>query len=531
MLNRMLLILLVSSSLSFLFSQSNINHLRQKVFYINESGITDQSEDIRAEIGDSSASNLAYGGMKKIVQHDGTFYHIFYQGNENGDSDVYLRTSRDGITWSEKVTVNDDDSLGVNQIAPLLAIYGTGAEQRMVAIWSDYRTTNPQIRAAVSTDRGQTWGSSVAISSHDNSSSIYGSVAVDSVGTFYVAWMRSRGSGGWGEVFFSRSEDGGLNWSAPIVADPGGYYSLYPQIVARKDGEVFLVLDDDQYYKRNIVLTYSGDRGKTWQVRTQPTQYPTNDKTYVPSFTMWNDNIYILFKTYVQSATPQSQISFVKSEDSGQSWTPVDQVNDSVLIEDPNVPAYSRFYPCITAAHDGQRLYSVWADGRENPKKLEFNVFFSYSLDGGQSWSTDVMVNEDTSGTSQMYPSVAVKEGPEMDTVLVVWQDDRPLTTTGWAESAVLPEKLNLSQNYPNPFNPSTRIRFSLSQTEYVSLKIYDVLGRQIRSLLNRSLTAGAHTVTWNGKDDAGRSVSAGVYFYQMEAGTQTMRRKMVLLK
>jgi hypothetical protein len=91
--------------------------------------------------------------------------------------------------------------------------------------------------------------------------------------------------------------------------------------------------------------------------------------------------------------------------------------------------------------------------------------------------------------------------------------------------------KFSLSQNHPNPFNPTTRIRYSLAERTHVDLRIYNVAGQIVATLVDDVKAAGPHTVEWNGKSAGGAPVSSGVYFYQVVAGNRTMTKKMVLLR
>ncbi len=87
-------------------------------------------------------------------------------------------------------------------------------------------------------------------------------------------------------------------------------------------------------------------------------------------------------------------------------------------------------------------------------------------------------------------------------------------------------------QNYPNPFNPETTISFSTTESaERTELIIYNLRGQKVKTLINEKLVIGNHSVTWNGKDDSGKSVSSGVYFYKMKTGKDSFQRKMILLK
>ena len=95
----------------------------------------------------------------------------------------------------------------------------------------------------------------------------------------------------------------------------------------------------------------------------------------------------------------------------------------------------------------------------------------------------------------------------------------------------IIPESFALHANYPNPFNPTTTISYDLPKRSQVTLGIYDLLGKQIKTLVNQSQDAGNKTTFWNGTDNLGRQVSAGVYLYQIQAGEFTQTRKMLLLK
>jgi hypothetical protein len=98
-------------------------------------------------------------------------------------------------------------------------------------------------------------------------------------------------------------------------------------------------------------------------------------------------------------------------------------------------------------------------------------------------------------------------------------------------DSGVIPEEFVLHQNYPNPFNPSTDIKFSLPSTEKVHLVVYDLLGNVVREMVNEDLNAGMYTYKWLGENQNGSKVSAGMYFYQIQAGSFIQTRKMILLK
>ena len=95
----------------------------------------------------------------------------------------------------------------------------------------------------------------------------------------------------------------------------------------------------------------------------------------------------------------------------------------------------------------------------------------------------------------------------------------------------LLPATFFLSQNFPNPFNPSTRIEYQLPSSQHVLLVVYDVLGRQIRDLVDEVQPAGSYRTVWDGKDPSGRDAASGVYFYQLRTQSFVQTNKMVLLR
>lgn len=93
------------------------------------------------------------------------------------------------------------------------------------------------------------------------------------------------------------------------------------------------------------------------------------------------------------------------------------------------------------------------------------------------------------------------------------------------------PVSFQLEQNYPNPFNPTTTIRYQLQKSAQVSLKVYDAMGREVRSLVDEKIPSGAHAVNWDGKDNSRRAVSSGLYFYKLRADQVEAAKRMLLVK
>jgi hypothetical protein len=94
-----------------------------------------------------------------------------------------------------------------------------------------------------------------------------------------------------------------------------------------------------------------------------------------------------------------------------------------------------------------------------------------------------------------------------------------------------IPDKFTLHQNHPNPFNPVTTLRYDLPEDAMVNITIYDMMGRVVRTMVNTQQNTGFKSVRWNATNDAGSSVSAGLYLYMIKAGDFRQTKKMVLLK
>ena len=114
------------------------------------------------------------------------------------------------------------------------------------------------------------------------------------------------------------------------------------------------------------------------------------------------------------------------------------------------------------------------------------------------------------------------------DTVWTVTLDARGILDI---DEDLIPETFALHQNYPNPFNPETTIRYDLPESENVQIMIYDLMGRQIRTLVSEHQEAGYRLIRWDAANDHGQGVSAGMYIYTIQAGEFREVKKMVLLK
>ncbi len=143
------------------------------------------------------------------------------------------------------------------------------------------------------------------------------------------------------------------------------------------------------------------------------------------------------------------------------------------------------------------------------------------TTDGGTTWTPQ------TSGTTQFLRSVSFIDANTATVVGNTGTILRMSNATGIEDNTVkIPTNFDLMQNYPNPFNPSTSIQFSLPQTSYVTLEVFNTLGERVEVLASEELTAGTYNYRWDASD-----LTSGIYFYKLQAGSFTQTKKMILLK
>ena len=104
-------------------------------------------------------------------------------------------------------------------------------------------------------------------------------------------------------------------------------------------------------------------------------------------------------------------------------------------------------------------------------------------------------------------------------------------TVASTDRGSILPDEYALFQNYPNPFNPSTHIVFDVPAAEFVTLRVYNLLGQDVETLINKSMAPGRYTIEWNGNDMLNNEVASGVYFYELRGKSFITRKKMLLIR
>lgn len=152
--------------------------------------------------------------------------------------------------------------------------------------------------------------------------------------------------------------------------------------------------------------------------------------------------------------------------------------------------------------------------------KMQDNPYVHFGI--GKATAIDSLVIRWPRGDVQVYKNLAINKYHK-----IVESTSSAVFNRG----SQVPEKMTLEQNYPNPFNPVTRIVYHIAQPGNVHIAIYDLAGRKVKTLVDGQQPGGQNTVQWDGRDDQGRAVASGVYYYRMVADNLSQSRKMIFMQ
>ncbi|MFA6470109.1 MAG: YCF48-related protein [Bacteroidota bacterium] len=241
----------------------------------------------------------------------------------------------------------------------------------------------------------------------------------------------------------------------------------------------------------------------------------------------------------------RTPLGIVKTEDDGNNWVNRSYVTlgveigypSHIALESPGVLYASMKTSNVKGIYKSTDSAHTWSAANSGLSDWDISSFavsepglvyassnvkgVFKTTDGGTNW-------EDISaGLTEKQVKVLTMSSNAIfaGTLSGVFKTTRP-TAVKENKSHILPERYSLSQNYPNPFNPETNIEFHIPQNGFVSLKIYDALGREVAQLVNEVLNAGVYTAKFDGS-----SLSSGVYYCRMTAGNSSEMKKMLLLK
>lgn len=469
---------------------------------------------------------------------------------------IYVKTNG-GNNWFGSDTCNGPN-ISFHQGDPGVSIDRYGrfiltrlGKQPFYGIYSHYSTDNGINWSPQKTITSEGEFEKASIVSDNNPTSPY-------YGRTYATWVKLSGTF---PVEFSFTDDISQSWNQILTINSFTQRSSGADIEIGNNGEVFiayaLVSDISPFNETAISFAKSIDGGTTWSVMNNV--FPINgingtlpQKSNIrvnglPRIAVDKSNssnrgtIYIVTtQKNLAPAGSDPDIILYKSTDNGLSWSGGIRVNQDALNN-----GKTQYFPAIDVDQYGG-INIIYYDDRTTTNDSA-SVFLSRSTDGGLTWS-DFNISDHNfkpqpiGGLGQGY------QGDNIDIVCVgdkmfpVWMDNSTGIYQIWTaaisinpnnvEDAIdLITDFRLFQNYPNPFNPSTRISWQSPVDGWQTLKIFDVLGNEVATLVNEFRPKGFYEINFSIAQWPEINLKSGIYFYQLNAGEYTETKKMVLIR
>jgi hypothetical protein len=347
----------------------------------------------------------------------------------------------------------------------------------------------------------------------------------------YVVYQTNQDS-----VIFKTSRDYGKTWThrknltetTPIVSQPSIAWSQgHYLVVAGKssDGKIYVIRNDS-----------SGNSPDWKDGQYLSGELNCDDPTVAGSHTVPDSEavFWVFYERYVTSPSPHWILNFQWSEDGGATWSDITTPNDT--------SSGNRLYPSLHVLKENgvSNITLAYRYEGTDPRQIRY-IYKANAQTVPSVWNApDTGVNDywpEYSPPQRAY-TIRGTDNSIGSAVLYVSALDQDLYFDASSFTAVEDEvedkpirRFSLDQNYPNPFNPTTKIEFVLSKSGQVRVEIFNILGQKVKTLVDQYLKAGHQMVEWDGKDDSGKEVTSGVYFYRLQAKEFTQTKKMVLMK
>lgn len=443
--------------------------------------ITNHGGDPGVAITDSS---------RLILSHIGNLYPGMYSNYSN---DMGENWSNNHTITSN--TVEDKGTLAIDHSVQ------SDFNNRLYLAYVDY--INISVQISLSTDKGINWSQPVQVNPSPPTRSTGSSIAISTDSRVYLCWAGVTSTYPFNEDYigFAKSTDGGVSWNVnQNIIDMNG---------------IFGVLTEKSNIRVNGLPQI--ERDNTGGVRNGWLYIITTEKNNPP-------------------AGSDPDIILHRSTNDGVSWSSGIRVN-----LDPVNDGKIQYFPYLDVDNQGN-INILFYDDRYTTSDSAM-VFIAHSTDGGNSWNEYEITNttfkpEPIAGTAAGYQGDHIALISRGDYLNAFWMADYSGIYQVWSvvihrdilgikdQVSNTPASFKLYQNYPNPFNPSTTIKYSVGEESFITLKIYDSLGREVKTLVNRLQNSGEYEVSFNL-----HSFSSGIYFYTLRSGNFQATQKMLLLR
>lgn len=369
---------------------------------------------------------------------------------------------------------------------------------------------------------------------------------IDRYNRIHVMWHEGNpGTSQTSECFYSRSIDGGNTWqSVDTLSLIDGKHSAYPHAEFDVAGDTLAICWRDSVggaLKWDVYGVVSTNGGQTWG---PPIPFASsNDADWDPDLLIDNQGrLHLAYHVYPSTGNSfwDAHIKYKYSDNLGQTWQLPTNPPTGQLSE------YGKRSHLVEGfRYDIQHnvLWVTWKDERDFNQSTgneQSDMVAVYSTDRGLTWSLPEFVTDRYDSLIAFKAGALLPNGDfcvnyevispgdinDPNGFLRVYFRKRTFTVGVKEITSTLPEEIVLHTNYPNPFNPTTTIRFSLPHREYVTLKVFDVLGREVATLMSEEVNAGEHSVVFNAT-----KLPSGVYFYRLTTSTFSQTKRIEVVK
>jgi hypothetical protein len=358
--------------------------------------------------------------------------------------------------------------------------------------------------------------------------------------TIYFTWTRFTSGQ---RILCIKSTNGGVNWSTPANVSEATFGVQGSDPAISTNGQINIVWLANNGSSSSIYYDKSTDGGTTFgtdiiiSTGTSPT-LPNSAPTF-PSIAAdisggpRNGYLYTVFS---DSRNGDPDVFLCRSTNNGNNWSAPVRVNNDAVSN-----GKLQYWPWI-GVNDNGNIAIIWLDTRNTADNTIFEAYLARSFDGGLTFTNELLSSQ-PSPTS--VPGSNVRFGDYIcidywkNKIVPVWTDERAggynmdiytanINTVVGVEPVAknVPDEYKLYQNYPNPFNPTTNIKYQIKNSGYVSVKVFDILGKEIETLVNEKQFPGSYEVKFDGSN-----LPSGVYFYKLESDRFSEVKKLILLK
>ncbi len=505
------------------------------------SGVAQDVSVVQDNLGNSAP--VYYFHQRKVARTPGgLLLATWTDKNATGGQVVYATYDDAFQSWSPATAMSNAADRALQSA---LAADESG---NIHAVWIQRAASSARYQVFYAKFNGISWNTPVKISVTDAEPAEEATIEVDSRGYIWVAYNNDGAGNGNEFVLAVKSTDGGTSWSTVPdtlcrVGTLGSSIEVGRVTLASgPDGRMVAVWDNSLTgtNTRREVFVNQYD-GASWdgEVLISDTTIVDRDANQYTSVAVdRQSNIYVFHTQRVIAAVDQRLRKVLMHKKAwGEAWT----LPHEAEIETDTV----NFLSVSAVADTDNVIHLVYRrDIKADTNSID-EIAYTFSKDGGSTWSPRLVLSrpQHDAGYVSMGNRVRKQYGvdvlwresrdilkPDQDTTAVVYANI-PYSMITAVENERVPVQFETLANYPNPFNPSTMVTFDVARRGAVSLVVYDVLGREVRTLVNDVLESGLHEIRWDGRSNGSLPATSGVYIARLStvAGSRTI--SMLLLK